>query len=140
MPIVYRIDHESRLVLARGYGVVTDADVFGYKCAAWAGTDVVGFDEMIDMTEVTEIALPSTDRIQELASAAAQMDSASAPSKLAIVAPGDLAYGLGRMFQVYRESEERSTKEVGVFRTLAEALAFLGLKAAPAHPPIPPET
>lgn len=140
MPIVYRIDHENRLLVARGYGVLTDADVFGYQRATGAESDVVEFDELMDMTEVTEIAMPSADRIQDLAAAAAQMDSPSVPSKFAIVAPGDLAYGLGRMFQAHREAQEGSTTEVGVFRTLAEALAFLGLKAAPELPPIPPET
>ena len=95
MPIVYRVDHAKRLVVARGYGVFSDADVFGFQREAWSRKDVVGYDEFIDMTDVTEIPLPSTQRVQDLASVAAHMDLASAPSKFAIVAPGDLAYGLG---------------------------------------------
>ena len=37
------------------------------------------------------------------------------------------AYGLGRMYEAYRSFQPGSTKEVAVFRTAPEALAFLGL-------------
>ena len=50
---------------------------------------------------------------------------------LAVVASENTAFGLGRMFQAYRELDRRSTKEVGIFRTMEEALAFLSLD----HPP-----
>jgi len=39
---------------------------------------------------------------------------------------------------VYREADERGSKQVGVFRTLDEALPFLGLTHAPEFPPLPP--
>jgi hypothetical protein len=137
MPITYRIDHDSKVVVAVGSGLFTPGDVFDYQRAAWSGPETLGYDELVDMTHVTEVSLPSTRRIQELASVAARMDNASAPSRFAIVAPGDLAFGLGRMFQVYREADERSAKEVGVFRTLKDALVFLRLDDAPSFPPLP---
>ena len=46
-------------------------------------------------------------------------------ARFAIVAPTDLAFGLGRMYGAHRSMEDRSTKQVGVFRTLDEALTFL---------------
>jgi hypothetical protein len=137
MPIVYRVDHEHRVVIARGHGTFTDTDVFDYQRGVWSSPDVAGYDELIDMTHVVDIPMASTQRIQDLASAAAHMDSSS-PSRLAIVAPGDVAYGLGRMFQAYREFERKSVKEVGVFRTLDEAWSFLKRTDAPALPPVPP--
>jgi hypothetical protein len=138
MPISFRIDHEKRIVVARGYGVFGPNDPFDYQRDAWSGADVVGYDELIDMTHVADIALPSGQRIKDLASVAARMDGPSARSKFAIVAPGDLAFGLGRMFQVYREGQKGSTKEVGVFRTMKEALAFLERTEPPSLPPLPP--
>jgi len=138
MPISYRIDHDKRLVVAVGYGLFTPGDVFDYQREAWSEPQVVGFDEIIDMTHVTEVSLPSARRIQELASIAVRMDDPSAPSRFAIVAPGDLAFGLGRMFQIYREADERGAKEVGVFRTMKEALVFLRLAEAPSFPELPP--
>jgi len=41
------------------------------------------------------------------------------------VAPADLVFGLGRMYETYRGLNERSTKEVAVFRTRPEALDWL---------------
>jgi hypothetical protein len=56
------------------------------------------------------------------------MDAASLTSKLAIIAPQDDAYGLGRMYAAYRELDTRSRKHVEVFRSVKEAWAFLGSK------------
>src|SRR5262245_17122792 len=118
MPIAYRVDHEATLVVAAGIGLLTDADVFGYQRDVWSRTDVAGYNELIDMTRVTHIALPSADRIRDLADFAARMDETGSRTRLAVVASTDLAFGLGRMFQSYRELDKRSTKEVGIFRTM----------------------
>ena len=126
MPIAYRIDHDNRLVVARGYGLFSPGDVFDYQTTAWSDPGLAGYDELIDMTHVTEVSLPSAQRIQELASVAARMDVATVRSRFAIVAPTDLAYGLGRMFKVYREADERGSKEVGVFRSSRRGAAVPG--------------
>jgi hypothetical protein len=127
MPIEYLIDHDRKLVLAKARGTVTDQDVFGYQREVWSRDDVAGYDELVDMSEVEHIALPSVDRVRELASLSVHMDAPSLSSKLAIIAPQDVAFGLGRMFATYREMGAQSTKQVEVFRSLGEALAFLGV-------------
>jgi len=137
MPIAYRIDHEKKIVLARGYGAFTGADVFGYQGEVWSRPEVAGYDELVDMTDVTSIVSPSTERIEDLARTASGMDWHSSPSRFAIVAPGDLAFGLGRMLQSFREAQEGSTKRVGVFRTMEEALEFLTLQETPEFPDLP---
>jgi hypothetical protein len=65
------------------------------------------------------------------------MDLVTAPGRFAIVAPGDVAYGLGRTFQAHRTAQERSTKDFGVFRRMADALAFLKIEGEPEFPPVP---
>jgi hypothetical protein len=125
MPIAYRIDHDARVVVAAGHGVLTDADVFNYQRDVWSRSDLAGYNELIDMGRVEEIALPSTDRVRDLAKLAAEMDDKTSHSRMAVVASADLAFGLGRMFQAYRELEGPGTKEVGIFRTMEEALDFL---------------
>ena len=127
MPIVYRVDHEARVVVAAGYGTMFDDDVFGYQREIAARTDIAGYHQLIDMTQVKHIALPHVDRVADLAAEAAGMDAAHGPAKFAIVAPGDLAFGLGRMFKTRRELVAHSTMEVGVFRTMEGALNFLGV-------------
>ncbi|HMA40857.1 MAG TPA: hypothetical protein VKP10_12305 [Gemmatimonadales bacterium] len=127
MPIAYIIDHDHRLVMATGQGELTGDDIFGYQTEVWSRPDIGGYNELIDMTNVERIDLRSVDHIKQLAELSASMDPAAAQSKFAIVAPGDYAYGLGRMYESYRRLEGRSTKRVGVFRSMAEARVFLEL-------------
>src|ERR1035438_2805891 len=117
MPIEFQIDHDRRLVSARASGPLVDHDLFDYQKNVWSRPEVAGFNELIDMSAVEKIDYPSPARVQQLATFSAAMDAAAPPSKLAIVAPDHLSFGLGRMYQTYRGLEERSTKEVRVFRT-----------------------
>ncbi|MBZ5534721.1 MAG: hypothetical protein LAO31_02100 [Acidobacteriia bacterium] len=127
MPIEYQIDRDRKLVLAKARGTVTDEDVFGYQREVWSRDDVAGYDELVDMSEVEHIAVPSVDRVRQLASLSVNMDAPSLASKLAIIAPQDVAFGLGRMYATYRGMDPQSKKQVEVFRSLGEALAFLGV-------------
>jgi hypothetical protein len=130
MPMTYRIDPERRLVIARGSGTVKDAEVFEYQNEVWSRPDVAGFNELIDMSDVTHILVPSAERIHDLAELSARMSHGAPQSKLAIVAPSDLAFGLGRMFDMCRDSVAPGLKPVGVFRTMPEAVAWLGIKGS----------
>jgi hypothetical protein len=131
LPIEFSIDHERRLVLAKGRGTFTDEDVFSYQREVWSRPEVSGYNELIDMSEVKQIALPSIERVRDLAKLSASMDAEKTASEFAIMAPSDLAFGLGRMYEMYRDLQERSTKQVAVFRTLKEALEFLGGEDGP---------
>ena len=128
MPIDFDIDHERRLVTARGRGTVTHEDVYAYQLRVWGKADVAGYDELVDMSGVEEISIPSMDSIPRLADLAARMDPPDMSSKLAIVAKDDFAFALGRMYETYRGLDPRSTKEARVFRSLPEALAYLSSK------------
>ena len=131
MPIEYRIYHEQRLVVARGSGTVTDQDVFGYQRSVWSIPSVAGYNELVSMTDAQGFAVPSIGRVQELADLAATMDHPVSESKFAIVAPDDIAFGLGRMYESCRGMNRASTKKASVFRTLPEALRWLGIKVLP---------
>lgn len=137
MPVAYRIDHEARVVVTACHGVLADDEVFGHQEEVWSRSEVAGYDELVDMTAVTHIALPSIERVQDLATLSVRMDDKYSRSRFAIVAPTDIAFGLGRMFQALREMDRSSTKQVGVFRTMQEALNFLQLKHPLELPKIP---
>lgn len=130
MPIFFKLDHERRVVFAEGSGRLTDHDVFGYQQEVWSRSDVHGYDELMDMSGVESIEPPTPERVRELAELAAKMDAPAVATRLAIVAPSTLAFGLGKMFQAQRDLQDGSRKEVGVFRTRQEALGFLD-RAAP---------
>ncbi len=127
MPIEFTIDHARRLVTATGRGTLSGPDVYGYQRDVWSRADVQGYNELLDMREVEHIDLPSIDNLRALAGLAASMDSPATSSKFAIVATSDEAFGLSRMYETYRHLEGKSTKQVGVFRTLTEAYAYLGV-------------
>jgi hypothetical protein len=125
MPITYQIDHTHRLVDARAHGVLTDEDVFQYQQEVWGRADVVGYNEIVDMSNVSSIDTESVNRIRQLAELSAHMDPPSIPSKFAIVASKPLYYELGRMYKAYRELKAKSTKQVRVFRVREDALRWL---------------
>jgi hypothetical protein len=127
MPIEYEIDHTRRVVIARGHGVLEEGDFFGYQKDVWSRSEVQGYDELVDMRGVDDVVLPTADGMRALASLSAETDAPRGSAKLAIIAPQDFAYGLGRMYEAYRSFQPSSTKEVMVFRTAPEAIAFLGL-------------
>ena len=131
MPLEHRIDHRLRLVLTRAVGTLTDDEVFAYQHDVWSRPEVAGYDELIDMSAVEHVAVPSPDRIVRLASVSAGMDVGMPPTRLAIIAPRDFEFGLGRMYGAHREMDSRNTKRVGVFRSRAEAQAWLGLDGEP---------
>ena len=114
--------------MARGHGTLTDQDVFAYQTDVWSRADVAGYDELVDMTQVEDIALPSTERVRALASFSADMDVPSKTSRFAIVAPTEFAFGLGRLYEILGSHDDRRTKEVRVFRSLDEAKAFLDIR------------
>jgi hypothetical protein len=117
MPLDYGIDHERRLVLATGYGTLTDRDVFDYQREVGSRPELMGYDELVNMTGVDDVALPSTQRVQDLAALSAAMDRPQTSSRVAIVAPDKFAFGPARMYQTHRELNPRNTKKVAVFRS-----------------------
>jgi hypothetical protein len=125
MPITYRIDHDRHLVVAEGHGLVSADDLLRYQREAWSRSDVAGYDELVDMTDAGEFRDPARDSLRSLADLAARMDTQGATTRLAIVAPHDLAFGLGRMYEAYRGLQERSTKQVTVFRDREGAVRWL---------------
>jgi hypothetical protein len=99
--------------------------VFGYQRELWSRADVAGYDELVDLTEIERIDSPSTGEVRDLAGLSASMDPRDFKSRLAIVARDDFAFAMGRIYETYRGLDPRSTKEVRVFRTVPEALAYL---------------
>lgn len=125
MGITYTIDHDQRLVFARGEATMTSEDIFRYQNEVWSRPEVRGYNEIIDMNGVTQIVQPSPEGMRSLAQLSASMDAGTAGAKFAIVAPKDLAFGLGRMYETFRAMTPQSTKQVQVFRSLTEALLWL---------------
>jgi hypothetical protein len=120
MGMSYKIDQERRVVLTRGWGVLSTQNL----------QDVMShilldprFDpryrSLADLTEVTSVTVD----VMEVA------HTASTPlyvagTRRAIVASSDAVFGMARMFASFAE---RAGQEVNVFRDMQAAEAWLEL-------------
>ena len=127
MPLTYSIDSVHKIVVANAFGILSIDDIFGYQREVWLRPLVRGFNELVDMTNVEAVNPPTADQLRSFSEFAASMDDVVGQSKLAIVAQGDLDYGLARMFQSFREMNPNSKKVISVFRSLKDALEYLGI-------------
>ena len=125
MPIEYQIDHNRRFVLARAIGDLTAEEIFKYQMEVWSLPETRGYNELIDMSNVEEIVSPTEDKLAELAKISAYMDDRKIATKFAIVASETFAYGMGQLYEAYRNINPRSTKEVRVFRSMKDAMEWL---------------
>jgi len=112
-------------------GILTTEEIFAYQREVWSQPDVAGYDELVDMSDVVEVASPSAVRIVQLAALSAAMDVRAPATRFAIVAPRDFEFALGRMYAAHREMDSRSTRRVEVFRSREDAMAWLGLESEP---------
>jgi hypothetical protein len=126
VPIKFHIDRDRRLVFGRLVGRVTVQEMFDYSHEVWVRPEVAGFDEVVETGGTNEIETPTPAALRTLAARSAVLAGTVPRGRLVIVARQQVQYGLSRMYEVYRGQEPGRTQEVVVFRTLAEASAFLG--------------
>src|SRR5262245_15210999 len=125
MPITYRIDHTRRLVDARAHGLLTGDDIVDYQREVWGCSNLVGYNEIVDVSDVSSIETQSASRIRQVAELSANMDPKDIPSKFAIVVSNPMYAELGLLYGKYRELNAKSTKRVRVFEVREEALRWL---------------
>jgi len=113
------------MVVATPQGLLSDADMFEYQRTVWSQAELKGYNELFDVTGVTQLESVTEERVADLADLAASMDPADLPSKLAILATNDLHFGLARMYERRREMAKQSNKVVHVFRVREEAMEWL---------------
>jgi hypothetical protein len=122
VPIDYRVDEHRKLVSTRLHGVVTEADLRAYAERNARDAGSLRCDRAI-----VEVAPDAELNISHELITAFSLgnDRATLPTRrVAVVASTDLSYGYARMFQGFREDPNA---EVQVFRTRADAKAWLGL-------------
>jgi len=121
MPISYEIDKASGLLLAKGVGQVTEADIAAFVNALLADPEYVHRKTcLVDFTDAS-FEVPS-ERIHELANRHRELLARATPVKIAVVAPEDLCFGLARMYAHYRSL---LGVEIVAFRDEVSARAWL---------------
>ena len=121
---VNEIDTERLRVVTTWGSIVTDAALMAYQKSVWSDPAVRGFDELIDFRGLEKVEV-TTEGLEAVAYAAADMDDPSEPSRFAIVIGDSLSFGLSRMYEAFREMHEKSSRQIMIFNDPKEALTWL---------------
>ena len=125
MPAEYQLDLKKRIVLSRAWGVPTIEDFMGHGQRLLADPDFrPDFRQLWDLSEITHSAANFVELMEM-----AKVTVFSPTARRAILAPIDVAFGIGRMFQMLRESKGETG--IRVFRDRAEAMQWLETGEAP---------
>ena len=119
MPATFAIDKQRRLVITTGWDTLTPADVLAHQEKLLKDPEFDrSFSQILDFTRITDFELQGAD-VRMLA----QKTVFSPDSRRAIVVSNNLGYGLGRMFEMHRESFGENG--IRVFRDLDEAVDWI---------------
>ena len=122
MPLSFDIDKQRRLVTSTASGTVTYAEIAAHQVGLKNHPDFdPSFDQLIDGTGVTKVAVT----VEEIRTVARQRIFAS-DSRQAFATSSDFAFGMARMFELYREASG-SGRQVRVFNNLEAAQEWLDL-------------
>ena len=128
MPAKHTINTDAKLLITEWEGDAIDIDFIEalkkYQSDIQSQNEYRNFNEIVDLTKVTSFKL-TTDGLRNIGSIAANTDSHDAVTKLAIIVPSKFAYGLARMYEVYRSFSNKSTKNIHIFRNETDALHWI---------------
>ena len=120
MPASYKIDKQHSLVTSIESGVLSNIDCKNHQrqLAADPNFNPI-FSQLIDLTQVTKLALTAED-VRQLAQAKIFSDC----SRRALLASSDELFGMSRMFGILRDTMGETG--VRVFRSREEAMLWVG--------------
>ena len=122
MPLSFAIDKQRRLVISTASGTVTYSEIAAHQVGLKNHPDFdPSFDQLIDGTGVTKVAVT----VEEIRTVARQRIFGP-ESRQAIATSSDFAYGMARMFELYREASG-SGRPMRVFNRLEAAQEWLQL-------------
>ncbi len=130
MPIRITVDKQNALIHTHATGHVTGADLIDYYQRLRAHPDFrSNLNEIFDATEVEQIDLTADD-VRKLSAFTEEYTSLGVPVRVAIVASGDLEFGMSRMYEML---QVRSINLLKVFRERSQAERWIG-ETRPALP------
>ena len=122
MPCAYEIDPDYRLIRTRIWGLLIYAELTANRLQMENDPAFqADFSQLADLRDVTAIALTG-DQIRDFAAHSPFIPG----TRRALVVSSDVAFGLGRMYENYREAISPKD-QIRIFRHLKEAEEWLGL-------------
>jgi len=127
MPIRVTIEKDKGLIQTAASGRVTGDDLIDYYGRLRRHPDFrSNLNEIFDTTLVEAIDVTADD-IRRLSGVTEEFTKRGSPVKVAVVAPGDLPFGLSRMYELL---QSQSMNVLKVFRERAAAEAWMVEPAA----------
>ncbi len=126
MPVTYRVDLECDVILATAAGTVTLEDLQAYISSVLGDPDVrPGFNELLDLREVTEVAIPPLDP-GPVVDSVRDVDQGLKQRKSAAVASTDNEAAITPLYRLLRDV---LPNEFRLFVDWHAALDWLGIAA-----------
>ena len=127
MPIRIRVDPAAGVRYAAIEGMIGDDELVDAYDAVFADPDFdPTLNDLVDARAVRRVDITPAG-LRRVADLAQQFDRLSLPTKVAVVAPDDVAYETARMYEALRAAQH-APAEHRVFRDITEARQWLGLE------------
>ncbi|MFA7383548.1 MAG: hypothetical protein WC001_08860 [Desulfurivibrionaceae bacterium] len=129
MPAIHKIDNDLKIITTIWSGEVVDGELIDalskyHQDIRKSSPSYCFFNEILDLSTAGDINL-SSKGIRILVEKSVTMDVQGVKTKLAIIVSTPIAYGLGRMYSIYRGLASNSYKEVCVFKNYHDALEWI---------------
>lgn len=128
MPAHHVIDKKNRLIVTTWDGDVVDIDLIEalkkYQQDIQGHPAYLGYNEIVDFSTVGKIKV-TTEGIKNIGRIASITDQNGTDRKLAFIVSSDLAFGLARMYEVYRGVTRETNKELRTFKNNDDAYKWV---------------
>ena len=125
MPVIFDFKSEHNLVICRHFGTVDDKEFLNsYRSLFESGRFDPSMDLVVDLRRA-DSSKRSQEAIREFAEYLKRwMQKTEKKSRVVVIAPRDVSFGLARMYEAYSESAHI---DFTVFREADAALESLGI-------------
>ena len=128
MPARHHINNQARFIVTTWQGEAHDKEFIEalkkYQDAIQNHPDYINYNELVDFSNLTGIQL-TAEGIKKLGKIASTTDKDKTHRKLGIVVSSKHAFGLARMYVVYRGFSKKAQKELCIFTSENDALEWL---------------
>ena len=128
MPANHHIDHDTRIILTTWEGIADDSEFIealdNYQNNIQNHPDYIDYNEVVDLTHTSSIKI-TTKGIKKIGTIASKTDQNKPDRKLALIVNSNLAFGLARMYIVYRSFSKNANKNIRVFKNEKNAFEWI---------------
>ena len=128
MPATHYIDDSSKLIITTWEGEAADIKLIEalitYQKNIQSRPDYSHYNEVVNFNKASCYSL-TLEGIKNIAKLASKNDQNKIKRKLALIVNSNVAYGLARMYESYRNLTRSANKEIRAFKEENEAFKWL---------------